>query len=65
MFNQRIRRAFHRSFDAPRAQQPAHERRLASTEITRERHDHAAGERGCEARAERLCRSGVGEMKCQ
>ena len=65
MFNQSIGRAFYRVADAARAQQPAHERRLAGAKIACERHDHAAVQGRGDARAERFCCGRVGQMQCQ
>jgi len=62
MFNQRVGRALDRAFDAAGAQHPAHQRRLAATELATQRHDHSAFEQRSEARAEVLGGSGVGEM---
>ena len=65
MFNQRIRRAFHRTADAARTQQPAHERRLAGAKFAGEGDDHAAVQSRRDACAERLRCSRVGQVKCQ
>ena len=63
MFNQRIGRALHRTRDAGRAQQAAHERRLAGAEVALQRHDHAATATQARAAAPHACGcSRVGKM---
>ena len=48
MFNQRVRRALHRTGPAEAAQYAARQRRLAGSEVARERNDHARHQRSCQ-----------------
>jgi hypothetical protein len=65
MFNQRVRRALDRPFDAAFAQQPADERRLPRAELTSERDDHSAVKAWRDAGAACFGGSGIRQVQRQ
>jgi len=61
MFNQRISRTLDRTRDTARAQQPPHQRRLATAKVTREGDDHPASHKRREPRPEPFGGGAIGE----